>query len=142
MPSGITQAEYDNKRANWRQQQKQHQRKLARLTEVDEQYYVTVSYLLEIASRGSELFMAAEPNEKRELIGLLGQNLLLDGKNVQITLYKPFDTLASCLDSSVWLPLADVLRTKYYGQIMEMSKELGRQKLELSFTFPLGIKFI
>jgi hypothetical protein len=99
----ITQAEYDKKRAKWRQQQKLHERKLARLSEVDEQYYVTVAYLLEIAARGSELFKAAEPNEKRELIGLLGQNLLLDGKNVQITLYKPFDTLASCLDSSIWL---------------------------------------
>lgn len=78
---------------------------MKRLTEVDEQYYVTVAYLLEIASRGSELFKAAEPNEKRELIGLLGQNLLLDGTMVQITLYKPFDTLASCLDSSIWLPI-------------------------------------
>lgn len=49
------------------------------------------------------MFLDAEPNEKRELIGLLGQNLILDGKNVQITLYKPFDTLASCLDGSLWL---------------------------------------
>ncbi len=47
--------------------------------------------------------MDADPNEKRELIGLLGQNLLLDGNSVQITLYKPFSTLASCLDGSVWL---------------------------------------
>ena len=99
----ITQAEYDQKRAKWRQQQKLHERKLSRLSDVDEQFYVTVAYLLEIAANGSELFMAAEPNEKRELIGLLGQNLLLDGKSVQITLYKPFDTLASCVDGSLWL---------------------------------------
>ena len=99
----ITQSQYDQFRLKWREQQKQHERKLARLSQVDEQYYITVSYLLEIASRGKELFLAAQPNEKRELIGLLGQNLLLDGKSVQITLYKPFDTLASCLDGSVWL---------------------------------------
>ncbi len=84
-------------------QQKHHQKKLDRLSETDEQYYVTVSYLLDIAARGKELFEAANPNEKRELIGLLGQNLLLDGKKVQITLYKPFDTLASCVDGSTWL---------------------------------------
>jgi hypothetical protein len=107
----ITQSEYDKKRSKWRQQQKLHERKLSRLSEVDEQFYVTVAYLLEIAARGSELFKAADPNEKRELIGLLGQSRLLDGKSVQITLYKPFDTLASCLDSSIWLALADALRT-------------------------------
>lgn len=99
----ITQSEYDKKRAKWRQQQKLHERKLARLSQVDEQFYVTVAYLLEIAAHGKELFMAAEPNEKRELIGLLGQNLLLDGNEVQITLYKPFSTLASCVDGSLWL---------------------------------------
>ena len=41
---------------------------MARLSQVDEQFYVTVAYLLEIAANGSELFMAAEPNEKRELM--------------------------------------------------------------------------
>ena len=99
----ITQAQYDQYRAKWRSQQKLHERKLARLTQADEQYYITVAYLLEIASKGSELFKAAEPAEKRELIGLLGQNLLLDGKTMQITLYKPFSDMASCVNGSIWL---------------------------------------
>ncbi|PIZ61702.1 hypothetical protein COY17_03835 [Candidatus Saccharibacteria bacterium CG_4_10_14_0_2_um_filter_52_9] len=99
----ITQAQYDQYRAKWRAEQKLHERKLKRLTEVDEQYYVTVAYLLEIAARGAELFLEAEPNEKRELIGLLGQNLLLDGKKVEITLYKPFSDIASCTDGQLWL---------------------------------------
>ena len=97
-------------RANWRASQKAYQRKLDRLTKADEEYYVTVAYLLEIAARGKELFMEAEPQEKRELIGLVGQNLLLDGKNVQITLYKPFDSLASCKDQLLWLHALEELR--------------------------------
>lgn len=108
---GITQAQYDDYRTKWRSQQKLHERKLARLTTVDEQYYVTVTYLLEIAKRGAELFMGADINEKRELIGLLGQNLFLDGKKVEITLYKPFSDIASCVNDSIWLTLADTLRT-------------------------------
>lgn len=99
----ITQSQYDQYRIKWRSQQKLHERKLARLNQADEQYYITISYLLQIAARGKELFMAAEPSEKRELIGLLGQNLLLDGKTVHIDLYKPFDTLALCATQSVWL---------------------------------------
>lgn len=101
----ITQAQYDNYRIKWRSQQKLHERKLKRLTTVDEQYYVTVAYLLEIAKRGAELFMGADPNEKRELIGLLGSNLFLDGKKVEITLYKPFSDIASCVNRSIWLPI-------------------------------------
>jgi hypothetical protein len=59
---------------------------------------------------------------------LLGSNLLLDGKMVQITLYKPFSTLASCLDSSIWLPLLDMLRVKYYDAVVAISKELELAK--------------
>ena len=103
----ITQAEYDNLRAKWRASQKVYQRKLDRLSKADEEYYITVAYLLEISARGKELFLEAEPNEKRELIGLLGQNLLLDGRKVQINLFKPFDTLASCQNDNLWLRESD-----------------------------------
>ncbi len=42
----ITQAEYDKVRAKWRQKQKFAERKLSRLSQTDEQYYVTVAYLI------------------------------------------------------------------------------------------------
>ncbi|MGH7156532.1 MAG: recombinase family protein [Candidatus Saccharimonadales bacterium] len=99
----ITQAEYDKKRAKWRAEQKQHERKLSKLSKADEQYYITVAYLLEIAARGRELFIGSNPDEKRELLGLLGSNLFLDGKKVQLTLYSPFNTIASCNERSEWL---------------------------------------
>lgn len=56
--------------------------------------------------------MGADPAEKRELIGLLGQNLLLDGKILEITLYKPFSDIAKCIDDSIWLrsQVTDFLR--------------------------------
>jgi DNA invertase Pin-like site-specific DNA recombinase len=47
----ITQSQYDNYRAKWRSQQKLHERKLSTLSQTDEQYYITVAYLLEIAAR-------------------------------------------------------------------------------------------
>lgn len=62
-----------------------------------------MAYLLEIAARGRELFIGSNPDEKRELLGLLGSNLLLRGEKVEITLYSPFNTLASCNEQSVWL---------------------------------------
>lgn len=74
LPGRITQADYDKKRAKWRAEQKQYERKLSKLSKADEQYYITVAYLLEIAARGRELFVSSNPDEKRELIGLLGRD--------------------------------------------------------------------
>ena len=99
----ITQVEYEKRRAKWRAEQKQHECKLSKLSQADEQYYVTVPYLLQITSRGNELFEDAEPAEKRELICLLGSNLFLDGKKVKITLYVPCNSIASRNEHSVWL---------------------------------------
>jgi DNA invertase Pin-like site-specific DNA recombinase len=99
----ITQAEYDNRRAKWRAKQQEYERKLARLSKSDEAFYVTASYLLEIGANGKKLFEAANPAEKRELVGLLGQNLLLNGRTIELNLNKPFDSMAACNNHSEWL---------------------------------------
>lgn len=65
LAGGLLNHSMNQYRVKRRAEQKLHERKL---NGSSEQYYVTVAYLLEIASRGSELFKAAEPNEKRELI--------------------------------------------------------------------------
>jgi len=41
----------------------------------NEEYYITCSYLLELASRAKELFLGSEPEEKRVLIQTTLQNL-------------------------------------------------------------------
>ena len=38
--------------------------------QADEEYYITASYLLELASRSYELFMGSEPEQKRQIITL------------------------------------------------------------------------
>lgn len=81
----------------------QHEKALTRLRGADEQYYVTITHLMKLATMARELFEEADINEKRELIGLVGSNLFLDGKKLLFNLVKPFDTLALCNDNSLWL---------------------------------------
>jgi len=75
LDGGITRDVYDNLRKRFRKEQDEFKEKLARLERADEEYYITVSYLLELASRSYELFTGSEPDEKREIIQLTLLNL-------------------------------------------------------------------
>lgn len=107
----ITTEEFEHYRAKQRDKQVQHEKAIARLRGADEQYYVTVTHLMKLATMARELFEEAEIYEKRELIGLVGSNLFLDGKKLLFNLVKPFDTLALCNDNSLWLGMWYDFRT-------------------------------
>ena len=89
----ITQDEYDNFRKKFRSEQQDYKDKLARLEQADEQYYITASLLLDLASRSYELFLGSEPDDKREIIELTLQNLSLNHGKLEYTLQKPFDSI-------------------------------------------------
>ena len=69
----------------------------------DEEYYITCSYLLELASRSHELFMGSEQEEKRLLLKMTLQNATLNGTIVDYDLKKPFDSIFSHAQSLTWL---------------------------------------
>lgn len=99
---GITQEEYDKLSNRYRTQQKEYKEKLSGLQHADEQYYITVSYLLELASRSHELFTGSEPVEKREIIQLVFQNLWLNNGKLEYVMHKPFDSIFRTADSLAW----------------------------------------
>lgn len=78
--------------------------RLARLQKAEDEYYVTAIYLLELANRAYDLFKSSEIEERRQLLKLTLQNLVLDGKKVQFQAQKPFDTILNFADSPSWLP--------------------------------------
>ncbi len=81
--------------------------KLASLQRAEDEYYVTAIYLLELANRAYDLFKSSEIEERRQLLKLTLQNLVLDGKKVQFQAQKPFDTILNFADSPSWLPRED-----------------------------------
>jgi site-specific DNA recombinase len=77
------------------------------LQKAEDNYYLTVNYLLQLASKAYDLFVSSEIEEKRQLLKLLLQNPTLDGKKVRFTLLKPFDTILNYADSQLWLRRLD-----------------------------------
>ena len=98
----ITQEDYDKLSTRYRTEQKNYTEKLSRLRNADEQYYITVSYLLELASRSYELFTGSEPVEKRELIQLVFQNLWMKDGKLEYVMHKPFDSIFKTANSLAW----------------------------------------
>jgi len=99
----ITKEFYDQRRKQYRQKQKKIQKKLNRLLEADESYYLNASYILELASRAYELFQSSELEERRQLLKFTLQNCVLDGRKVRYTWQKPFDVIAKYAPRQAWL---------------------------------------
>ena len=55
------------------------------LHEAEDNYYITVKYLLELAKRAYEIFVSSEVEQKRQLVKLTLQNLRLEGKTCTTT---------------------------------------------------------
>lgn len=102
LDGSITQEEYTNFHKKFRAEQQVYKNKLARLEKADEEYYITCSYLLQLASRSYELFIGSEVDEKREIIQLTLQNLLLNKGKLEYTMQKPFDSIFKTADSLTW----------------------------------------
>ena len=100
----ITVDAYDKKRKQYRQEQEKIERKIQQLRITDEEYYVTVEYLVKLAAKAKELFISSEEKEKRLILQLTLRNLELDGKKVRYQWQKPFDILANYASRPNWLP--------------------------------------
>lgn len=64
------------------------------LQEAEDNYYITATYLLELANRAYDLFVSSEVEERRQLIKLILQNLRVEGKIVRYDWINPFDKIA------------------------------------------------
>lgn len=103
----ITNAEYDKYYQRFRKKLDDIENKEQGLQNAEDNYYLTASYLLELASRASELFESSEVEEKRQLLKLILQNCKLKERKLQFTLEKPFDTILHYANRSAWLPGLD-----------------------------------
>jgi hypothetical protein len=72
---------------------------------VEDEYYGTVSHLLNLSRKAPMLFEKADIEQKRALINLVLSNLQLKGSQLMWELKKPFDTMAFCSENGNWLPI-------------------------------------
>ena len=70
----------------------------------DENYYIQLGRLLELASRAYELFTRSKVDQKRRLLQSLLSNLTLSGKKLSISLQEPYNLIFEHASRQQWLP--------------------------------------
>lgn len=106
---------YDKYHSKFRTQQTEYRAKLDRLQAADEDYYITASYLLELASRSYDLFIGSEIDQKREIIQLTLLNLSLDDGKLNYQMQKPFDSIFAAKDRPLMGRWLNLVRTFMAG---------------------------
>lgn len=108
----ITESEYDKYYQILRDKISDLDTRLAMLQEAEDNYYLTAKYLLELVNRAYNLFVSSEVEERRQLLKLILQNLNLNGKKLEYTAKKPFNTLLNYTDRKLWLREWDSTRIR------------------------------
>lgn len=87
----ITKDEYNKKKEELSVLKDNIQSQITKLNEADDNFEITVEYLLDVASRSYSLFKSSGINVKRKILKLVFPNFYLDGQNLSYDIRKPFD---------------------------------------------------
>lgn len=79
----INASEYDRHYSSFRSQLTNAQSRLIRLQDADDNYFISVTHLLEIANSAGDLFERSTIDEKRQLIKIVPSNLRIEGKEIR-----------------------------------------------------------
>ena len=99
----ITADEHDKLYRAFRQRVDEIDSKLSNLQKAEDDYYLTSKYLLGVTQKAYNLFISSGIEEKRQILKLILQNSVLDGRLVKYSLLKPFDTILNYADNQLWL---------------------------------------
>lgn len=102
LSQSITTSEYDKKARELKQRQLEINERQKFHLEADEKFTVTLTTLLDLASRAYELFESSKVEQKRRLINFLLYNLELKGEKLTFSIRKPFDMFIDLGNCSEW----------------------------------------
>ena len=94
---------YDKKLKEYKEKQQDLFIQMEEHSKADENFYLTASKVLDLASRALEIFESSEVTEKRTLLNFLLQNPVLSGRKLLFKLKSPFDVIAQCGKTQDWL---------------------------------------
>lgn len=87
----ITKTEYDKRKYELSVQKDNIESQIAKLNDANDDFEITVKYLLDVASRSYSLFKSSGIDTKRKILKLVFPNFYLDGQNLSYDIRKPFD---------------------------------------------------
>lgn len=85
-----------------REKQAKLEYQLSLLNNADQRFEITVSTLLDLASKSYKLFMSSRNAQKQQILKILFSNLFLDGQSPCITLCHPFSEFVKLNHFRTW----------------------------------------
>jgi len=104
MDERITHVEYDTIFIGFKRREQDFLDELSSHSKADQSFLITVSYLLDVASRAYDLFTSSQPARKNQFLKFLFANLILKDAKLVWKLKKPFDSILECGVRQRWLP--------------------------------------
>ncbi len=95
----ITDEMYDSFLREYKSKQQELLEQMQDHSDADEQFYLTANLTLNIAKRAKSIFISSEVEEKRQFLGFLLQNCVLNGKNLEFSLRSPFNLILNSSDN-------------------------------------------
>ena len=96
----------------------------------DDEFTNKLNYLIEMSARALDEFRGSGLEQKRELLKYIFQNLKLNGKKLEYSMAKPFDTIAECNKTGEWCAEED-LNFRPLPLSGQRSNQLSYQREEL-----------
>lgn len=93
LEGSITKDEYDKKANELRAEQYNIKTKLEKHVDADEEFVITLEYILDVASRSHELFESSGNEQKRRILNLVFSNFSLNGSKLEYEVKRPFNML-------------------------------------------------
>lgn len=98
---------YDEKMQEYLERKQELLADMEDANNADENYYESISALLGLVSKSSELFESSNTPQKRRLLSFLFANLEMDGSKLSYTLKTPFHLLVNLADCQEWWAVED-----------------------------------
>jgi len=113
----ITQDIYDKKAKELKERQQEINAELSILHNADKEFGITLTSIISLASRAYEIFESSKIEQKHQLINFMFSNLRMNGEKLRFNLRKPFNLMIDLTDRPEWLPIIDIIRTKYQKEL-------------------------
>ena len=84
---------------------------MGRHEKADQNFYITANLVMNLAACAREIFESSEPEEKRQLLDLVFQNLQLKDGSLSISVQEPFRTMMDYKDRPAEWGRLDGFRT-------------------------------
>jgi len=107
----ITEDFYNKKFKEYTEKQSKMMESINKHHKANQEHHITANSILNLAKRAREIFESSEPEEKRQLLNYILQNLELKDKKLLYKAKTPFDTMLLIHDSSNWLRTLNEIRT-------------------------------